>query len=146
MLERNLKMKIEFKNLDDRFEVIEHVIRDKRWEYTEDGMKPIPHLQAILFVKDFDDECVDFSISYYSADNEFLGLDDSDTLHLSQSKDKSVSISVPLDIPKNASRAVARFIFNDEADFLSGFYGYALKGLTVLGLIWLASMIVNNFS
>jgi hypothetical protein len=63
----------------------------------------------------------------------------------SQANPKHVAALQLLDIPEDAERAVARFVFNDEVDLTSGFYGYALKGLTVLGLIWLVSLILKNF-
>lgn len=61
-------MEIEFKNLDDRVDVIEHAVRSLKPEYSEG--EPSEHLQARLFVRDFEESCVDYSISYYGEHGE----------------------------------------------------------------------------
>ena len=139
-------MEIEFKNLDGRFEVIEHVLRKATLPYAEGDAEPIMHLQARLMIQEFKDDCIDCSISYYDENHGFLGLDSCDSIFLTKSKDNSVPISVALDIPEGAHKAVVRFIFNDDAKAIEGFYRYALKGLTILGLFWLATLILKNLN
>ncbi len=139
-------MEIEFKNLDDRIEIIEHTIRTTKLDIDGEAFdQATQHLQARLFINDFDGDCLNCSISYYSENNEFLGLDDSGSMYLTPANDKSIAISLPVDIPANATKSVVRFIFDDEVSEIAGFYSYVLKALSILGLIWLAVTIFNNF-
>lgn len=139
-------MEIEFKNLDGRIEVIEHTIRNTKFDVDSDQLdEKVEHLQARLLVNDFDGDCVNCSISYYSSDNVFLGLNDSGPIYLTPASDRSVSVSLPMDIPEKTVKVVVRLLFDDEVSGIIGFYGYALRALFVLLLAWLAMVIIKTF-
>ena len=139
-------VEVEFKNLDDRIEVLEYAIRTTNLE--SEGIvndQSIKHLQGRLLVNDTNQDCLNCSISYYSSSHEFLGLDDSGLIYLKPAGDRSVSMSLPMDIPLKASKAIVRFIFDDEVSGVIGFYGFMLKAFSILILLWLAITVINSF-
>lgn len=138
-------MKVEFKNLQDKLEVIEHTIRKTTAPDVEYTSQAQEHLQARLLLKKFDDQFINFSIAYYSADNEFLGLDNSGEIYISKSKDKSVAISTPIDAPENTDRAIVRFIFEEEANSDSSFYELAAKIGLAIFIAWLGLSLFKSF-
>jgi hypothetical protein len=140
-------MKIEFKNLQDKFQVIEHVIRKSNPQYFDD-----PHdnneyfyLQARLLLKNFDDNSLNFSVSYYGKENNFMGLDTADDIFVTKSQDKSVAISTPLDIPEQAEHVIVRFIFEDEVNADNNFYDISFKISLAIFIAWLGLSLTKSF-
>jgi len=143
-------MKVEFKNLQDKFQILEHVIRKSsiqshRCENSQEKNET-DFLQARLLLKKFDDETLNFSVSYYGKNNEFLGLDTAEELFLTRSKDRSVAISTPLDIPDKVERVIVRFIFEDEINADNGFYEILFKITLAMFVAWLGLSLFKSFS
>lgn len=139
-------MNIEFKNLQDKFQIIEHAIRKSTAPDADNtSNQKSDYLQARLLLKKFHDEYLNFSISYYGAENEFIGLDNSGEVYITKSKDMSVALSTPIDVPENTDRVIVRFIFEDEINADNGFYETIFKiGLTLL-VGWLALSLLKSF-
>jgi len=143
-------MKVEFKNLQDRFQILEHVIRKSTIQssYCENTLEKheSDFLQARLLFKKFNDETLNFSVSYYGKKNEFLGLDTVEEIFLRKSKDRSYAISTPLDIPDSVERVIVRFIFEDEINADNGFYEIMFKVALAMLIAWLGLSLFKSFS
>ncbi len=137
-------MKIEFENLDSKFQIDEHIIRPVEIDIDGEEVSKRSHFQARLFMNGFDcDGNIGCVISYYDSENKFLGLNqDSIWTHDTKEGDP-IPISMAIDIPDDAARAVFRFNYSDNS---GGFYYWAGRIATFMGLMLLSSFLLRSFN
>lgn len=134
-------MNIEIVNELKGVEVTEYTIRDVRDDDCDNSIVKTPNFQAFLIshtAKALGN--IEFNISYYDEDDEFLGYDEGKRdFHVS----KKNSVSIPLTLPERVSRVKCELISLEiwEHDFKSWLYRIA----AVLVLLLLLQFVVGGF-
>ena len=139
-------MKFEFENEKHEVDVIEYIVRDISHFDDEEGVeRKAPHFQARLRIKDYDpDDNLGCVISYYDQNGEFIGLDKDSVWNCEVPEGEPLPISIPINIPEQVVKAKIRFTYDTDKP-LGGFYSWAGKAATFMGLMLLFSWVMNSF-
>ena len=138
-------MKIEFENINPNLEILEYVIREVENDtYLNETQHKQPHFQArIKASEDFDcDGNVKCVLSYYDANNKFLGLDEGSIWTHDSDEHDPIPLSKPIEVPADTAHAVFRF---NHRETTSGFYHWAGMIATFMALMLLASWLMDAF-
>jgi hypothetical protein len=136
-------MKIEFEDNNSNCKVIEHVVRKLPYDDEESERIEKDHLQALMEVSDFDyGDNIGCVISYYGENSDFLGIDRQSIWTQDLEENDLIPISIPINIPANAKRAVVKFSYERDKN---GFYYWVGRIAALLVLMLLFSWVFRSF-
>jgi hypothetical protein len=131
-------MDIEIKNLAKDFSIDDHIIREMS-DRESSSKKPVPHFQAKISRNERSQKKhIKCLISYFDGSGKFLGLDEAYGYHESGLTSEIIS---SITIPSETARMVCEFREEFEE---RGFYYWAGRAATVMGLLLLVSLLSKS--